>query len=155
MKERLVPLKDQRFECQICGECCKSRWVPLTLRDILKIGTISRAEDHLLIWNEKRIVLERREWDNGCAFLDDVRCRIHKIKPLICRLYPIALSEFPILKENIPYHLDSGKKVYLYLDEGCKGVGKGKKLDMEKILSLCEKILRAREATSLEKVIEL
>jgi hypothetical protein len=155
MNEELVPLTDQRFACQGCGECCKNRWVPLTLRDILKIASVTSPEESLLIWNENRIVLERRTWDNGCVFLDNGRCTIHEIKPLICRLYPVAFSEFPILEENISYRCKNGKKVYLYLDKSCKGVGKGEKFDIEKILDLCETILRARKATTLDKVMEL
>ncbi len=155
MKEKLVPLKDQRFQCQVCGECCKNRWVPLTLRDILQINEKTPAEDVLLIWNNKKLVIDRREWDNGCVFLHDTKCKIHKIKPLLCRLYPIAFSEIPILEKNVPYYLKNGKEVYLYVDESCKGIGKGKKFNHKKILDLCEKILRAREATTFEKVVEL
>jgi len=155
MKEDLVPLKDQRFECQMCGECCRNRWVPLTLKDILRINGVKPIDDFLLIWNEKKFVIERREWDNGCIFLKNNKCEINKIKPLICRLYPIALSEVPVLKENIPYYLKNGKKIYLYVDRSCKGIGKGKKFNIKKILDLCEKILQEMKETSLEKLMEI
>ncbi|MEA1993902.1 MAG: YkgJ family cysteine cluster protein [Euryarchaeota archaeon] len=154
MKEKLVPLKDQRFECQQCGECCKSRWVPLTLSDILRIKNEAPSEEFLLVWNEKELVIERREWDNGCVFLEDNKCSIHEIKPLICRLYPIAVSELPLLKkkENVPYRLKNGKRVYLYVDESCKGIGKGEKFDIDRILELCESLIAARKNTSLGAV---
>lgn len=155
MKEKLVPLKDHRFECQMCGECCRNRWVPLTLGDVLRLGEIRPIEEFLLIWNGKKLVIDRRKWDNGCIFLEDNRCEIHGIKPLICRLYPIALSEFPILEENIPYYLKNGKKVYLYIDENCKGVGKGKKIDIEKLLKLCETVLQEIKETSMEKLMDI
>jgi Fe-S-cluster containining protein len=155
MKEKLVPLKDQSFECQTCGECCRNRWVPLSLRDIFRINGVTPIEDFLLIWNEKKLVIDRREWDNGCVFLKDNICEINKIKPLICRLYPVALSEVPILKENVPYCLKNDKKIYLYLDKSCKGIGKGEKFDIEKILDLCETIIQELKETSLEKLIDI
>lgn len=154
MKEKLVPLKDQRFKCQLCGECCRNRWVPLTLGDIFRIKNVKPIDDFLLIWNEKKLVIERREWDNGCIFLKDNLCEINKIKPLICVLYPVALSEVPVLKNNIPYYLKNGKKIYLYIDKSCKGIGKGKKFDIEKILNLCETLLQESKETSLEKLTE-
>ncbi|HHF09484.1 MAG TPA: YkgJ family cysteine cluster protein [Methanomicrobia archaeon] len=153
MKEKLVPLKDQRFKCQLCGECCRNRWVPLTLGDISRIKNVK--DDFLLVWNEKKLVIERREWNNGCIFLKDNLCEINKIKPLICRLYPVALSEVPVLKNDIPYRLKNGKKVFLYLDKSCKGIGRGKKFDIKKILDLCEIILQESKETSLEKLIEI
>lgn len=132
MKERLEPFRNQRFACLQCGECCRSRNVPLTMDDIKRLSKVKDPKEFLVIFDERRLVLDRREWDAGCVFLDDVDCRVQEEKPIICGLYPVCVSD-KMLVEGGLVQLDDGSSMYVYVDSSCKGVGKGEPLDLEEI----------------------
>ena len=131
MKEKLVPFEHQRFECLQCGECCRSRNVPVTMEDIKRLSKFRDPKEFLIIFDERKLVLERREWDSGCVFLDDTRCTVQEIKPLVCQLYPVCVSDKPLLEEGEPVRLKDGADMYVYVDCSCKGVGRGDQVDLE------------------------
>lgn len=133
MKEHLVLFEHQQFECVQCGECCRSRNVPVTMEDIKRLSGYGDPGEFLVIFDERKLVLERRKWDFGCVFLDDTRCTVQKEKPLVCQLYPVCISDKPLIDTGEPVHLKDGMDMYVYVDCSCKGVGRGKKLDLEKI----------------------
>ena len=81
MKEVLVLYTGQKYKCKQCGECCRSRGVPLTLFDIERIEKNTDKEFALYDISRKKFVIEKRIWDSGCVFLDDKSCSIHKYKP--------------------------------------------------------------------------
>ncbi|MFQ6087705.1 MAG: YkgJ family cysteine cluster protein [Candidatus Methanofastidiosia archaeon] len=145
MREKLIPFENQGFECIECGECCRERWVPLTLRDIKRLSGKRDISEFTMIFG-KMLVLERRIWDNGCVFLKGNLCSVHKIKPIICRLYPIVMSKKPLLKENISYFKDE-EEIFLYIDTSCEGVSRGKRLSLEKILRECQRLKDDMEKT--------
>jgi hypothetical protein len=133
MKERLEEFRDQRFSCQRCGECCRSRNVPLTMKDIKQISRQKGPEEFIVIHGERKLVLDRREWDSGCVFLNDTQCTIHAMKPLVCELYPVCISEKSLLEGSDPVTLQDGSPMYLYVDSSCRGVGQGDILNKEMI----------------------
>ncbi|MBN1786039.1 MAG: YkgJ family cysteine cluster protein [Candidatus Methanofastidiosa archaeon] len=125
MKENLIPYRGQRYTCRMCGECCHCRTVPLSRDDMQRIGRLQEDAD----FTEYNLVLRtpvisRREWDLGCIFLDDRRCRIHQYKPLICRLFPYAMLFKPLDDEDevAKHTLPDGTGIYLYIDSSCPGV---------------------------------
>ena len=153
MKERLVPFKNQRFECQMCGECCRLRYVPLTMEDIKRLSQVKDPRDFVVIFGEKKLVLDRREWDSGCVFLYDRECTVQEKKPIVCRLYPVCVSDKPLTEGSEPVKAQDGEDMYVYVDASCKGVGKGAPLDLEEIKKIGF-VLRAEAfATDLEALI--
>lgn len=140
MKERLVPLENHRFCCTQCGECCRSRNVPLTMEDIKRMQSVRDPAEFIVIFGERKLVLDRREWDAGCVFLNDTSCTIQKEKPLICELYPVCISDKALL-ESAPTKLADSTDMYLYVDVSCEGVGKGELIDVEWVK---ERALRLR-----------
>ncbi|MBU7014980.1 MAG: YkgJ family cysteine cluster protein [Theionarchaea archaeon] len=154
MKEVLSPFEDHRFECVMCGECCCSRSIPLTCEDIKRISRYRDPKDFVVIFGERKLVLDRREWDSGCVFLRDGMCTIQEDKPLVCRLYPICVSDYPLTKEegkNI--ELDDGSSAFVYVDVSCKGVGRGKLVDLEEIRRDALVLRNEVFATDLEALI--
>ncbi len=133
MKEKLVPFENQRFRCLQCGECCRTRSVPLTMEDIKRLSKYKDPKDFVLIYNERKLVLERRVWDAGCVFLYDTDCTVQKDKPLVCQLYPACVSDKPLLRENKSFELPDGTNMFVYVDISCKGVGHGEPLDLQEI----------------------
>jgi Fe-S-cluster containining protein len=154
MKEVLVPFEDHRFECVMCGECCCSRSVPLTFEDIKRISRHEDPKDFMVVFGEKRLVLDRREWDSGCVFLRDGKCTIQKDKPVVCRLYPVCVSDYPLTEvEGRKIELEDGSSAFVYVDVSCKGVGRGEICDIEDIRRKALLIRNEVFATDLEALI--
>lgn len=95
----VLPVREQRYSCHGCGNCCRDFTVQLRPADLEKL----RAQDWetklgMPVTTEFRGVtyLRQRE-DGGCVFLmDDGLCRIHKDhgfaeKPVACQLFPFVL----------------------------------------------------------------
>jgi Fe-S-cluster containining protein len=95
-----LPLRQQRYSCHGCGNCCRDFTVQLREDDLRKL----REQN----WEEKsggpvtiefRGVTYLRQRDDGaCVFLmDDGRCRIHnefgfEAKPIACQLFPFHIT---------------------------------------------------------------
>ena len=89
--------------CEGCGECCHNRGNSITLDSwdvkLLKMGfemsfqkLIDAGYIHLTLINDIVLpVLGSKEGVEECVFLGiDGRCMIHKIRPGICRMFPLA-----------------------------------------------------------------
>lgn len=153
MKEALVPFEDQQFECVQCGECCRSRNVPVTMEDIKRLSGIKDPREFLVIFGERKLILDRREWDSGCVFLRDTQCTVQEKKPLVCLLYPVCVSDKPLLKESASFRLSDGTDAYIYVDSSCKGVGRGNVLDIEDIKRKALLLRTQALATDLDALI--
>lgn len=154
MSERLIPFRNQRYQCKMCGECCHRRRVPLTARDIERLQGFRDPQEFIVIYGEKRFVMEKRMWDDGCVFLHDGKCTIQEDKPLICRLFPVAMSQTPLCEESIAFELADRSRVYLYIDVSCPGVGEGLPLQTQPLLDLCLSIRNEMLVTDLSEVLK-
>jgi len=95
----VLPVREQRYSCHGCGNCCRDFTVQLRPADLEKL----RAQDWeaklgMPVTTEFRGVTYLRQRDDGaCVFLmDDGLCRIHKEhgfaeKPVACQLFPFVL----------------------------------------------------------------
>lgn len=153
MKEMLVPFDNQRFCCVQCGECCRSRGVPLTMEDIKRLSKYEDPQEFVTIFNEKKLALTRRTWDYGCIFLRDADCTVQKDKPLVCALFPVCVSDKRLMEEGEPVRLRDGGDAYVYVDVSCKGVGRGEVLDLKEIKEKGLVLRNQGFATDLEALI--
>ncbi|ADT84686.1 YkgJ family cysteine cluster protein [Thermococcus barophilus] len=135
MRFKPKPLKsDVKFKCKFCVDCCRGRFIYLTLYDIKRIAEHGHdPQDFVLFTAENgkiRFVLAYREWDLGCVFHDPEtgKCRIHDYNPLVCRIYPFMVSHRPLGVEREEPFEYKGKKLWLYYDESCPGIGEGKEI---------------------------
>ncbi len=119
------------FRCEFCLDCCRGRHVYLTLRDIERIAEAGHDPQDFVTFSVEggkriRFVLSVREWDLGCVFHDPEtggRCRIHDVRPLICRIYPpFMVSRKPLGVEGEGPFDHKGERLWLYYDENCPGV---------------------------------
>lgn len=115
-----------RFRCMKCGICCgdteeKTRCVLLlsaeaeqiakaTLQPIFKFTV--KIRDKAPFSYE----IKKRSEDGKCVFLENNRCTIYSLRPLICRFYPFELKVSPDRKYQ-----------FLYTEE-CPGINKGRVL---------------------------
>ena len=120
--------KPVHFRCLYCLDCCRGRHVYLTLDDIegiVKAGYDPQDFVTFSVEGDKiRFVLAIREWDLGCVFHDPEtgKCRIHSVRPLICRIYPFMVSRKPLGVDGEKPFEYKGETLWLYYDEGCPGI---------------------------------
>jgi len=114
-----------RFQCIKCGICCgdtkeKNRCI-LLLRaeaDQIAKATLQPIPKFAVKIEDKApYSYEMKKRENGkCVFLENNRCKIYSLRPLICRFYPFELK--------ISH---SKKPTFLYTEE-CPGINKGQLL---------------------------
>ncbi|WP_048165764.1 YkgJ family cysteine cluster protein [Palaeococcus pacificus] len=158
MRFKPKPLKkDVHFECKFCLDCCRGRFIYLTLYDIKRIAKNGHdVEDFIMLSMDSgkiRFVLSYREWDLGCIFqdLETGKCKIHDYNPLVCQLYPFMVSHKPLGIEGEEAFEYRGEKLWLYYDESCPGVGEGEEIiNMKEIAALGVKFKEELDKTDLE-----
>jgi Fe-S-cluster containining protein len=113
----------EAFSCRQCGHCCRSLdyhhevtdtdiscWKALGRNDILKwVEVICREKDNpaYRVW----VSPKTRQIIKICPFLEKIptsnrwRCRIHDIKPGICRQYPIS-RKHALMTGCVGFHED-------------------------------------------------
>ena len=145
------------FKCQLCGKCCETIKVNITITDLdrwVVDNTIYRVF-HLLTLDEGEggpsMVLKKDD-DGFCTLYhrDNKKCSIYESRPLICQAYPLGFNG-----EN--YHL---------ISTDCIGLNKGKmtKEQLEKIrnhafdeyiaIRLSERVLSILHQIFVAKLIE-
>lgn len=96
-----MPFKDTTpsdlFKCQRCGDCCKGYGGTfVTQKEIEKIAghmgieSDKFIEDYCQLSGGKQPVLAQKK-NAYCIFWDEV-CRIHPVKPRMCRDWPFLKS---------------------------------------------------------------
>jgi len=152
------------FRCLYCLDCCRGRHIYLTLKDIERIARAGHDPQDFVTFSiegdKVRFVLAVREWDLGCVFHDPEtgKCTIHKVRPLICRIYPFMVSRKPLgVEGEKPFHY-KGKELWLYYDESCPGVNADEPETMitpEEIAELGLEFEEEFERTDIEGFAEL
>lgn len=101
-----------RFKCKLCGSCCKSRDVPLTLDDIFRISDFFNMDPDTFFStycvevamhkDSMALPFLMRDGDS-CCFLDDHICRVHFVKPSVCEQMPSAtFGSLEYLRAKMP-----------------------------------------------------
>jgi Fe-S-cluster containining protein len=115
-----------RFHCIKCGICCgdtkeKNRHVLLLkteARQIAKATGRQIVKFAVKIEDKAPYSYEMKKRKNGkCFFLENNRCTIYSLRPLICMFYPFELEV-----------IHNQKYTFLYTDE-CPGINKGQVLN--------------------------
>lgn len=106
------PTDPARFRCTECGDCCRRHRVPLTVRDLARLGEATGAplaslvdwlspddidmtgepESFVVLRDGRRLpVLAFR--GEACRFLDAAnRCGVYGARPACCRTFPLELD---------------------------------------------------------------
>jgi Fe-S-cluster containining protein len=114
-----------RFRCVKCGICCgdtkeKTRHILLLAPEAEQISKTTlqpTSRFAMKINSTKHYTYEMKKRENGkCVFLENDRCTIYVVRPLICRFYPFELKS-----------LNDKKHQFLFTEE-CPAIGKGRML---------------------------
>jgi Fe-S-cluster containining protein len=111
-----------RFRCIKCGICCgdtkkKTRHVLLLKTEIEQIAEatsqlITQFAVEINGMGPYSYEMKKRVENGKCVFLENNRCRIYSLRPLVCRFYPFELDSC------------GGKNSFSFTEE-CPGIGKG------------------------------
>ncbi len=120
-----------KFECQGSGNCCVSRgsygYVYLSKKDLKKLSkyfNLSQKEFILQFCqttDDYIHLVEKKNLNGKCIFLNKNRCTIYKSRPTQCRTWPFW-------NENMNPKIWN-KEISIY----CPGIGKGKKINSQTI----------------------
>jgi Fe-S-cluster containining protein len=116
------------FHCTKCGICCgdtkeKTRHIILLKTEAEQIAktTLQPISNFAVkIKGKTPYSYEMKKRENGkCVFLENNRCTVYSLRPLICRFYPFELK-----------FSNSKKFKFLYTEE-CPGLNKGQPLNKD------------------------
>ena len=89
------------FACSKCGLCCgdtptNKRHVLLLRSDVDRIATETNREISTFaseVYGKKPYLYEmHKNVDGKCVFLQENKCTLYAVRPLICRFYPFELT---------------------------------------------------------------
>ena len=133
---------DVRFECSRCGLCCgdtsqKTRRILLLKSEAEKIASHTckpLVDFSVETASNAPYVYEMRKSSEGkCVFLNDNKCSIYTLRPLICMFYPFELK-----------YKDSKESHSFDFTVECPGINQGKlmnKIDFEGLFRLAQERL--------------
>jgi len=92
-EEFLTPMhKHPVFQCQQCGDCCAGRGgILIRPGEVAALAAFLHLdeEDFCRCFVEPSALGARLTIRDGvCVFMEDNRCRVHAVKPFICRQWP-------------------------------------------------------------------
>lgn len=107
-----LPDKQPVFQCRQCGDCCAGRGGifvrPEEVAEMAAFLDLDEQEFYVR-YVESSPLGNRLAIENGvCVFVEDNRCRVHPVKPFICRQWPflpallVDAEEFEAAKGACP-----------------------------------------------------
>lgn len=80
-----LALRKDAFVCSTCGNCCRLRFIELTLKNVERI----QAKGHKNFYDEIKNEFVMKRNNGKCIFLNqDNSCSIYEIRPEVCRDFP-------------------------------------------------------------------
>ncbi len=102
----------QVFVCRQCGECCRGDKgilvTPAEADGLAEFLGLTLEELHSRFLVDSPLGPQLATSNGACVFLADSRCRVHPVKPRICREWPFLpallkhADEFEATKEACP-----------------------------------------------------
>ena len=101
------------YKCNICSRCCYGKGIQVNpyetmrLAECLGISTSDFRGKYLV--NQ---FLRHKDNSDACIFLDEAGCRVHRNRPLVCRLYPLGRAR-----------LENGEEIFFKVNPHPKSEG--------------------------------
>jgi uncharacterized protein len=82
------------YICNACGLCCHDKVITLSPYDVMRMARAMAASTREVVerFTIRRGSILKFTDDGACVALDGSRCRVHRGRPLACRLYPLGLE---------------------------------------------------------------
>jgi Fe-S-cluster containining protein len=133
------------FQCKSCGFCCKNNPPDTNLKEQGKIE--AKGYKNFLETDAAQAMTICRKKDGACIFLtEDNNCKIHDVKPSICRLEPFFIADYD----------DKTNRIFLELNplaaETCTGIFKGELVAPREIALAAQEIVKEISEIAAEKL---
>lgn len=104
-----------KFDCRICGDCCRSRQEPIMLAgyDVFRLSSALNLEPFKFIqkyteWyvgdsSHLPVVILKARHDGSCPLLRKGKCTVQEDKPIVCAIYPLGRMFIAGREENFGY----------------------------------------------------
>jgi len=106
------------FDCRQCGDCCQGRGGifvrPEEVEEMAALLKMSPEEFYARFVEVSSQGPHLTTVNGFCVFLEDNHCRVHPVKPFICRQWPFL----PALLVD-PEELEGAKGACPGIDPGC------------------------------------
>ncbi len=123
------------FQCRGCGVCCRDQPADINPKEQQRIEAKGFA-DFLEDPNDHSNRSIRRKQDGSCVFFtEENTCKIHDVKPSICRLEPFVIKDIDLKTNRIILALNP------FAVKNCKGICRGKTEASEDIASAAQAIV--------------
>lgn len=120
-----------KFHCTMCGQCCIHREdIILTPKDLFQIAQelgktpadIVKEHCDCYIGHTSRIPIVRLKpvgYDKHCPLLNGNKCSVHKVKPVVCAMFPIGRVVSAVGDEMKANDITPDKVQYIFTKPGC------------------------------------
>ena len=168
-------LSETRFSCVNCGKCCKNRGIELNDKEIQSIAIFLNIdlEEFKQDYIEKREIdriktsihhdyhikkeacfLKIQREDGICIFNEKInnlsRCKIYKIRPNVCRLFPFT---WEYVHENQSLNIDFSENSWNNCDGVSNKTGRTWTEIREEVTSIViASLLNALESGGIKKI---
>lgn len=101
-KNEMRPEDTFRFECKMCGNCCRNRKEPILITgaDVYRIAkatktttmdvVVSKTVGYIGDASHIPVLVLKERPDGSCSLLRNGRCMVHQDKPAVCALFPLG-----------------------------------------------------------------
>jgi Fe-S-cluster containining protein len=93
------------FKCKNCGVCCKIQPPEVDLNEQKQIES-KGYQKFLTEPDEAGLRWIKRKKDGSCFFLENNKCKIHNVRPVICRLEPFTIVDYNYPEKTIELALN-------------------------------------------------
>ncbi len=124
------------FHCKGCGVCCRDQPADINLKEQRRIEDRGFV-DFLEAPNDPHNRSIRRKKDGSCFFFtEENTCKIHDVKPSICRLEPFIIADYDPKSNRIFVDLNP------LAIKNCKGICTGEMIAPEIIGKAAQTIVK-------------
>ncbi len=123
------------FKCTNCGSCCHIQPPEVDLNEQKEIEAkgyknfLSEPDETGLRWI-------KRKKDGRCLFLENNKCKIYEVRPVICKLEPFTITDYNYPQKRIEIDLN------FPFSCSCEGISENGKVDFEEVAKAAQAMMK-------------
>jgi Fe-S-cluster containining protein len=123
------------FKCNNCGACCRIQPPEVDLNEQKQIeakgykGFLTSPDEAGLRWI-------KRKKDGSCIFLENNKCKIYSVRPVICKLEPFTIADYNYHQKRIELDLN------FPFSCACEGVTEKGSVNVEEVARAAQEMVK-------------
>lgn len=123
------------FKCTNCGVCCRIQPPEVDLNE-QKLIEAKGYKNFLTAPDETGLRWIKRKKDGSCMFLENNKCKIHAVRPTICKLEPFTIADYNYPQKRIELELN------FPFSCACEGITENGKIDVEEVARAAQAMVK-------------